>query len=195
MRPRGVVSLAVLMLAGCATTPVPPASLSDTQAMIAPKVIFSVPSPAVLDQTANVTQSIIAHVRGQSFSFDVQIQLTPAELDLAALDGFGRRGLTVAWKANTVTATPAPWLPKFIRPADILADIALVYWPNSALANSLAVTGAVVAESASARRISANGRDVIAIDYGPGEGWNRSAKLRNLAFGYEIDIQSVEIAG
>jgi len=190
----GVVVLAGLMLAGCAT-PTPPASLGDTQAIIAPKVVFSVPSPAVLKQTANVTQSIVVHVRGQSFAVDVQIQLTPDELDLAAVDGFGRRGLTVIWKSDGVTAQPAPWLPKFIRPADILADIALVYWPNGALADSLAATGATVTESADSRKISANGKDVIVIEYGPGEGWSRSAKLRNLAFGYEIDIQSAEIAG
>lgn len=194
MRSSAVV-LAGLLLAGCATTPAPPASLGDTEALIAPKVVFSVPPPTVLNQTANVTQSIVAHVRGQSFSFDVQIQLTPEELDLAALDGFGRRGLTVSWKSGAVAADPAPWLPKFIRPADILADIALVYWPNSALTSSLTTTGATVTEGASTRRISYDGRDVIAIDYGPGEGWNRSAKLRNLAFGYEIDIQSAEIAG
>lgn len=194
MRSSSVV-LTGLLLAGCATAPTPPASLGDTEALIAPKVVFSIPPPAALNQTANVTQSIVAHVRGQSFSFEVQIQLTPEELDLAALDGFGRRGLTVTWKSGMVAAEPAPWLPKFIRPADILADIALVYWPSDTLAGSLTAAGATVAEGASTRRISYNGHDVIAINYSPGAGWNRSAKLRNLAFGYEIDIQSAEIAG
>ena len=30
--------------------------------------------------------------------------------------------------------------------------------------------------------------------HGDGEGWSRSAKLRNLAFGYEIDIRSIELS-
>jgi hypothetical protein len=188
-----VVVLATLLLAGCAT-PSPPASLGDAQALIAPKVVFSIPPPTALGQTANVTQSIVAHVRDQTFSFEAQIQLTPGELDLAALDGLGRRGLTVTWKSDGIVARPAPWLPKFIRPADIMADIALVYWPHDMLATALTAAGATLSEDSGSRKISADGRDVMVIDYGPGARWNRSAKLRNLAFGYEIDIQSAEIA-
>jgi hypothetical protein len=162
--------------------------------MIAPKVIFVVPPPTTLNQTVNVTQSIVAHFQDKSFSFDAQIQITPSKLDLAALDGFGRRGLTVSWKPEGITSEPAPWLPKFIRPADILADIALVYWPQDTLSPSLAATGAALSETQSDRKITADGHDLIVIEYGAGEGWNRPAKLRNLVFGYEIDIQSAEIA-
>jgi hypothetical protein len=87
----------------------------------------------------------------------------------------------------------APWLPKTIRPADILADIALVYWPEEELTAPLAASGATLMQTGNSRKISSNGRDIVAVDYGPGKGWSRSAKLRNLAFGYEIDIQSVAI--
>ncbi len=193
MSARKFALLAFMMLASCAT-PAPPSSLGDTQAMLAPGLVFTVPPPATLNQTVNVTQSIVAHFKDQSFSFDAQIQLTPAELDFAALDGFGRRGLTVTWKTDGIVSQPAPWLPKFIRPADILADVALVYWPQETLVSSLSASGAALAQTEGSRTISASGRDVIVVEYGPGRGWNRSAKLRNLVFGYEIDIQSAEIA-
>jgi hypothetical protein len=192
MNIRKMVFTVCLLLAGCATAP--PASLGDTQAMIAPRVVFTVPPPSVLNQTVDVAQSITAHFKDQSFSFDVQIQLVPEELDLAALDGFGRRGLTVAWKSSGVVFRPAPWLPKFIRPADILADIALVYWPQEALAGALLASGAALTQTESGRTVSADGRDLVVVEYGPGKSWSRPAKLRNLAFGYEIDIQSMEIA-
>lgn len=192
MSAQKIALAACLLLAGCAT-PAPPPSLGDTQAVIAPKVIFAVPPPAAINQSANVTQSIVAHFKDQSFSFDAQIQLTPTELDLAALDGFGRRGLTISWKPDGIVSQPAPWLPKFIRPADILADIALVYWPREALATSLVTSGATLAQTDDSRTVSANGHDLVVVEYGPGEGWGRSAKLRNLVFGYEIDIQSAEI--
>jgi hypothetical protein len=190
---RKMVFTACLLLAGCAAVP-SPSTLGDTQAMIAPKIVFTVPPPSVLNQTVSVAQSITAHFKEQLFSFDAQIQLTPGELDLAALDGFGRRGLTVAWKPDGIVSQPAPWLPKFIRPADILADIALVYWPREALADSLLASGATLTQTESGRTVSANGRDLVVVEYGPGKDWNRPAKLRNLAFGYEIDIQSAEIA-
>lgn len=188
-----IAFLMCLLLTGCAT-PTPPTSLGDTQAIIAPEIVFAVPPPAALGQTVNVTQSIVARFKDQSFSFDAQIQITPIELDLAALDGFGRRGLTVTWKPDGIVSQPAPWLPKFIRPADILADIALVYWPRETLAPSLLASGATVVQTNVSRTISAGGHDLIVVEYGSGSGWNRSAKLRNLAFGYEIDIQSAEIA-
>lgn len=189
---RKPILLTCVLLAGCAT-PMPSSSLGDTEAMIAPKVVFAIPSPATLNQTANITQSIVAHFKDQSFSFDAQIQITPNELDLVALDGFGRRGLTVIWKPEGVVSQPAPWLPKFIRPADILADVALVYWPQEALAASLSASGVTLTQTENRRTISAGDRDLVVVEYGPAEGWNRSAKLRNLVFGYEIDIQSAEI--
>ena len=69
---RKTILLTCVLLAGCAT-PMPSSSVGDTEAMIAPKVVFAIPSPATLNQTANITQSIVAHFKDQSFSFDAQI--------------------------------------------------------------------------------------------------------------------------
>lgn len=192
-----VFLFAALLLCACATPPQGPLNmpaLGDNEAMIAPNVVFTIPPPSAVGQSANVAQTIVADFRRQAFSFDAQIQLSPAELDLVALDGFGRRALTVNWKASGIEHTEAPWLPPYVRPADILADIAVVYWPADVLAQSLKRSGAVVREWHRIRTISANKRDLIVVKYGrDGEGWGRSAKLKNLAFGYEIDIQSAEI--
>ncbi|HEX3675571.1 MAG TPA: DUF3261 domain-containing protein [Rhizomicrobium sp.] len=179
----------IASLSACASIPTAPA-LPDNQSLIGPNTIFVIPPPSALNTTVNATQQIVAHYHGQSFSFQAQLQLTPQELDLAALDGFGRRALTVTWKGSAIDYQPAPWLPASVRPADILTDIALVFWPQTALAGS----GVTVAETAKRRTISANGHDLIVVDYGDGAGWNRTAKLKNLSFGYEIDIQSAVTA-
>ncbi len=160
--------------------------MQDNQALIGPDAIFVIPPPSVLNISVDATQQIVAHYHGQSFSFVAQVQITPQELDLAALDGLGRRALTVAWKGNTIDYKPATWLPASVRPADILTDIALVFWPRNALAG----TGVTVTETPTRRTISANGHDLIVVEYASGTGWNRAAKLKNIAFGYEIDIQS-----
>jgi hypothetical protein len=78
------------------------------------------------------------------------------------------------------------------RPADILAAFVIAYWPDDVVAAAMKGSAVTVATKDGVRRISRNGRDLIVVTYGPGEGWNRSATLKNLAFGYEIDIQSAE---
>ncbi len=176
----------IFALYGCALTP----DLLDNQAMIAPNVTFVIPPPAAVGRSVSVTQNIVAHYGSHSFAFDGQLQITPAELDLVAVDGLGRRGLTVTWKAGAFDSKLAPWMPPLLRSADIVADIALVYWPKEALTSAL--SGATLTETATSRTVSAGGHDVIVIDYGNGTGWNRSATLRNVAFGYSIDIQSAE---
>lgn len=183
--------LAAAFLAGCATHPPPRA---DDEALIAPKTVFVLPPPTAEGTPITVTQSIVATYRGQSFACDVQIQMTPGAFDLAALDALGRRALTVHWKDGKLSADAAASLPPIMRPADVLADIAIVYGSDQTVSDAIAKSGAVLSTTAAARTISKGGHELIAVDYGAGDGWNRSAKLRNLAFGYEIDIQSAEIA-
>jgi hypothetical protein len=194
--PAFFLSITCSFLCGCATLTalVTPSPLGDNEAMIAPNVVFVIPPPADLGQTATVAQTIVAHYRDQSYAFEAQIQIAPKHLELAALDGLGRRALTISWKSGGIEHKQASWLPPFIRPADILADVAIVYWPEKIVASSLAQSGATLSVGNGSRRISMGGREIMVVEYDKGQGWNRNAKLHSLAFGYEIDIQSSEIA-
>ena len=191
MRTRSASVLMAVLLAGCATHAPPHA---DDEALIAPKTVFVIPPPTADTASVTVTQSIVAHYRDQSFACDVQIQLAPGTFDLVALDTLGRRALTVHWKNGKMSADAAPSLPPIMRPADVLADMAIVYGSDQMVSDAIAKSGATLNATATTRTIAKGGHDLIAVDYGAGEGWNRSAKLRNLAFGYEIDIQSAEVA-
>ncbi len=191
-----ILPVAAMALSGCAsqiTTQTQP-TLADNEAVVAPQVIFVIPPPRALGQTVDVAQRIVAHYGKQSYAFDLQAQITPEELDIAALDGLGRRALTVTRRADTIDYKPAPWLPSILRPADILADFVIVYWPNEVVTASIRASGASLISTSAGRKISAGGRDLVVVEYGKGAGWNRSAKLRNLAFGYEIDVQSAVIS-
>jgi hypothetical protein len=177
-----------LLLTGCASGP----QLANDEALIAPRTAFVVPPPAADAESKTIAQSIVAHYRDQSFTFAAQIQIAPQDFDLVALDGLGRRALTVHWTAGKMDFQAAPWLPPLMRPADILADIAIVYGPEHDVAQSVARSGATLTTTPRARTIAKGNRKLIVVDYGDGEGWDRSAKLRNLAFGYEIDIRSTD---
>jgi hypothetical protein len=192
MKLRIAAFIFALLAAGCAAPTLPP-GLGDNQAIVAPKLIFTIPEPASAGRKIDLAQSIVAKFRGQSYVLDMQIAIDKDKLDLVALDGFGRRALTVSWSKNAPAFERAPWLPPVFRPADIVASFVIAYWPDEVVAAALKTPGVSVVTKNGVRRISRSGRDLIVVVYGPGEGWNRSAKLKNLAFGYEIEVQSSEI--
>jgi hypothetical protein len=181
------------ILSGCVSAP-PGANIAPDEAAIAPQITFKIPPPSSVGRSVTATQTVVAKFRGNSFTFQSQIGITANGLELVALDGMGRRALTLTWNASGIDAKPAPWLPPMLRPSDILAGIAMVYWPDDALSATLKNSGATLAIQPGRRTIKTARGDIVVIDYGSGEGWNRSAHLRNVAFGYDLDIQSVELA-
>ena len=178
-----------LKLAACATTPALPA---DT-ALIAPNTAFRVPPPHLLGQSVSVAQSVRADYGGIGMVFEAQIALTPDGLDLVALDGLGRRALTIGWHGPEPVAEAAPWLPEHVGPANMLADIALLYWPDALLAPALLAAGARLEATPARRSVLAGGQEVVRADY-VRPGWGGRALLRNLAFGYSLDVTSVLLA-
>src|SRR6185437_16762957 len=93
------------------------------------------------------------------------IEITPQTIDLVGLDPFGRRALTIHWRDGILSYETAPWLPDRIRPANILADMAITYWPEDAVRAGLARSGAVLEASPGHRRIVSGGRTIVSIDY------------------------------
>ena len=188
-----VLALGLLLQACVPTTPPLPPGTPDDAALIAPHVLYKVPVPGALQDTIAVQQMIVARYRGQSFGFEAQIAITPQNLDLVAVDGLGRRALTIGWDGRELRYEPAPWLPPIFRPSDILASMSMAYWPDDAVRAALAEAKGTVTTSATQRTIAVNGKPLVVVDYGQGDGWSRSAHVKNMVFGYELDIQSVEL--
>jgi hypothetical protein len=188
------MGLAAVLLQACVSPMPRPPDVPPDIAVIGPKLFYKVPAPEALHSTVAVQQMIVARYRGRSFSFEAQITITPQKLDLVAVDGLGRRALTIGWNGHDLLYEPAPWLPPIFRPSDILASMTMAYWPEDAVRAALAQTNATVTTSPTQRVISVNGKPVVTVDYGKGEGWNRSAHVQNVVFGYGLDIQSVELS-
>jgi hypothetical protein len=181
-----------LFLTACTVVPKPPPGLGENQAIIAPKTILTIPPPSAAGRSVDLAQSIVAKFHGRSYALDMQIAIGADRLDLVAMDGFGRRAMTVSWKDGAPSIEKAEWLPPVFRPADILASFVIAYWPDEVVAAAIKDPAVKVATKDGVRRISRGGKDLITVTYGPGASWNRSAELRNEAFGYEIAIQSAE---
>ena len=179
----------LLLLPACSHQPPVP----QDQAIIAPGLSIAVPGPEAIGKDALISQTVTAQFRGESFVLQGYLNLGPTSLELAALDGFGRRLFTIRWQNGAFDYQPTPAMPGELRPANMLADIALIYWPADALRPVLARAGATLTETAASRSISFGGREVIHVDYETGRGWTGHAAYRNLAFGYNLDIRSVEV--
>jgi hypothetical protein len=179
-------------LAGCAASP----PLGPNETRIAPGIVFAIPGPEALGQSLAATQLITAHVRGTTLGFESHIEITKQTIDLVGLDPFGRRALTIHWRDGVISSETAPWLPDRIRPANILADMAITYWPEDAVQAGLSASGAMLEAAPGHRRIVSEGRTVISIDYEGAEALQGTGTVhyRNEALEYDLDIQSVRIA-
>ena len=91
-------------------------------------------------------------------------------------------------------AKPRPGCLRLFRPGSMLADFILVYWPEAAVRAALPVGGELLQEARS-RTIRVDGKDVLRVDYGwaAGAPWNGTLRYSNVAWGYEIEVQSSEL--
>jgi Protein of unknown function (DUF3261) len=190
----------LVLLAGCtAILPLPailsaPAAADPTAPLIGPGQRLNLPRPADLGRSAVATQLITASGYGQTFVLEVNLSVTPERVTLVGLDGIGRRAITIAWTDQNVTAEVAPWVPETLRPGSMLADIIVIYWPEAAVRRALPAGGELIQEPRG-RTIRIDGNDVLRVDYGwaAGARWNGTLRYSNLAWGYEIEVQSSEV--
>jgi hypothetical protein len=185
-----IALLAALSLGGCATAP---ESLPADVALIAPDVRFVTPGPQELGLTLNAVQLVTARYGEEQFVFEGHVSASPQRVTLIAIDSLGRRALTATRTSDQLVFEPAPWVPESLRAANILADMAIVYWPEDAIRRALAGSTATLRSGKGDRAIVIDGREIVHVDYegDPDEPWNGRARYRNVAFGYALDLRSV----
>ena len=181
----------ILLLVGCASAIDRPEPIRTVG--IAPGVTLTLPPTPALGRTVEAAQLVTAHYGNRTVVFEGRIGVTPERFLLVGTDTMGRRAMTVTWTAKGVTAEAAPWLPVTVRPGNMLADIVMIYWPEAAVRRAL--SGASLASAPGTRTLrNTDGTEIISIDYGTtAEGaWSGRLRLHNLAWGYDLDIQSEE---
>lgn len=174
----------------------PPASDGD-QAFIAPGHVLALPAPADFGRRADVAQLVAVKWQDQNFSFEARIAIDPQQVVIVGLDGMGRRAMTITWNDAGVVQESASWLPKALRPGPVLADIVVLYWPEDVVRRALAAAGATLNADATHRTVLIDGKPVLEAEYQftPGAAWPRKVRYRNLAWGYSMEIESIESSG
>ncbi|MDR3439088.1 DUF3261 domain-containing protein [Telmatospirillum sp.] len=182
-------ALIVLFLNSCAQHPV---ELPPGQVRIAPDVVMTLPKPSELGQSFEVAQLVTAHYGDRTFAFEGHLSATPDRFLLVGLDPMGHRALSITWTNETILTEKESWVPEQLRPANILADMVMLYWPEESLRRALSGSGGALRSAPRERTVSAGGKDVIRAEQ-PADGddpWNGKATFSNMAWGYRLDIQS-----
>ncbi len=183
------ICLVLSLLAGCAS---PGALEHDVQ--IAPDLRLIIPAPRALGYSVSVEQLVTARYRGEVQTFEAHLSVSPERLILIGVDPFGRRVFTLSESDAGVEAGPG--LPEGLKVGNILADIAIVYWPAAAVQRGLEPSSAELRSGGRSRSILLGGREVIRVDYDapPDQGWPSVAHYRNEALGYALDLRSTVAA-
>ena len=179
------------VLASCASDQAP----SETLPMIAPGHVLTLPAPGDLGRSVEAAQFITIHRENKTYVFEGHISVTPEKFLLVGVDGTGRRALTLTWdKSGIVSAETAPWMPRAIPPGPMLADIVVLYWPEAIVRRALQDAGARLMVGNGTRTVTADGVQVLRAEYQEGVPWSGKLRYRNDAWGYDIEVQSVELA-
>ncbi len=180
-------SFLLLALMGCAADPPMP-----HEATLAPDVRMVVPEPAALGRSVSAVQMVVARHGDERFAFHARIDVSPEGLDLVVLDPFGARAITLSWRDGELSYRGERQVPAALSPADLLAALAIIYWPLDAVRAGLAPSGASLV-SGRGRSVVVQGREVVSVEYeGPeARSWSGVARYRNLALGLELDVHSV----
>ncbi len=176
-----------ITLAACAAPPRPMERVE-----VAPGVALDMPSPADLGRSVESAQLVTARRGDQTFAFEGRLSVSPERLLLVGTDPMGRRAMSIVWRAGTLQVDKANWLPDAVRPENVLADIVLVYWPEDAVRQGLAASGATLETAPGRRAVWKDGREVIAVTY-QGAPWAGVAHLENSGWHYRIEIRSAEV--
>lgn len=181
-----------LLLTACATHSASPAV---SKVSIAPHLTMTMPRPGDLGRSFEVAQLVTAHYGDKTYVFEGHLSARPDRFLMIGLDTTGRRAMTISWTDAGITYEAAPWVPAQLRPENILADMVLLYFPDPVISRALADSGGTVATTPTRRSIIADGKEVVTADYQPtvpGDPWSGRQHYHNLAWGYDLDIQTAE---
>ncbi len=173
--------LALLMsvlLAACASTRMP-----------APRVqlpTLQLP-PSALATPLQLQQRLQFRFGTHERELDALLEADGEQVRLA-VQAMGQTGVRMVWDGRTLEQTRAPWLPPQVRGERVLDDLQFALWPADAIRAALP-DGWTLVESNGSRRLEQGGTAWLVLE----PLVDGRVKLRNLAEGYELVIESLDM--
>jgi hypothetical protein len=198
MKPVAVILFLLVALTGCSSMDRQAGDPGrDTAALLAPNLRLDLPDPASMGRSIEAVQMVTAHHDGDTVVFEAHLSVTPERALLVGVDATGQRLMTVTWRGNDITVERSPFLPQTVRPGAMLADLVVLYWPVDVVRQALKSSGASLTVDTASRIISQHGKPVLEARYqgGATDPWgDASLHYRNLAWGYDIDVVTLQVS-
>lgn len=176
-----------LALAVSACSRPEPADDGRLRAHIAEDVALTLPSPPGYPENRTLSQIVRARYGERSAAFEAIVDLSNDEVSVVITVLGGPRVATLTWNDAGVREERTLLAPTGVPVENILADIFLVVWPVSAIAESLPEGATLVTdESGRHRRIERNGELIVEVAPDPAD--PSRAVVTNHAFAYEVAI-------
>lgn len=167
-----------VLLAACASTrmPAPLVQLPTLQL-----------APSALAEPLQLQQRLQFRFGSQERELDALLEADGEQVRLA-VQAMGQTGVRMVWDGHTLEQTRAPWLPPQVRGERVLDDLQFALWPADAIRASLPADWTLV-EADGGRRLEQGGKAWLVLE--PLDGGR--LRLRNLAEGYELVIESLDM--
>jgi hypothetical protein len=176
---RLIVSLLLcLLLAACASMRMP-APLVQLPTLRLP--------PSALPQPLQLQQRLQFRFGSHERELDALLEADGSEVRLA-VQAMGQTGVRMVWDGATLQQTRAPWLPPQVRGERVLDDLQFALWPVAAIRAALPAGWSLV-ETGGQRRLEQDGKAWLLLEPLP----DGRVRLRNLAEGYELVIESLDM--
>lgn len=170
--------LLCLLLASCASTRMPAPLVQLPTLQLAPSAL---PQPLQLQQRLQFRFG--THER----ELDALLEADGSQVRLA-VQAMGQTGVRMVWDGTTLEQTRAPWLPPQVRGERVLDDLQFALWPAAAIRAALPA-GWTLVDSGGERRLEQGGKAWLLVEPLP----DGRVRLRNLAEGYELVIESLDM--
>ncbi|PSU59343.1 DUF3261 domain-containing protein [Photobacterium aphoticum] len=137
---------------------------------LAPSVWVTLPTPAELGASLTATQLISAAWNDQQNQLPVQLEVTPEKLVLAGFSSWGARILSLTYQDQALSTDVLPGLGGVLpKPEQVLMNMMLTLWPQSAWQPSLQAVGWQLVDRPHQRQLLDNhGQVIVDIHYAGG---------------------------
>ena len=151
----------------------------------------TLPPPSVFQKNITATQILTATYGQDTYSSQVEVELSPQKLVLVALAGWGGEVFSIVYDGQNIQSSSLPMPHASMGISHTLMDFVLTYAPEDSVKTMLLNTGVTLSVTPLKRTYWFNGKKILSIDYQYPDPWKGSVILHNLYFGYKINIQTL----
>ncbi|WP_354622780.1 DUF3261 domain-containing protein [Psychromonas sp. MME2] len=183
--------LAMFILSACSMQPLQNRA-DPLQVEVAKNTFVTLPTPAQLQRTLDISQLISAQWGEQQQQLMVQLQVDSQQLVLAAFSAWGAPLLSVKYTEQKIETSTIPGLAANLpKPEQVLFNVMLSIWPAQAWQTPFANIGwSLMATEKQRLLMDGNGDLIMQIDYQTTPHLQGLITIKHLQLNYIINIET-----